>query len=852
MSTATLPKGIVTFCFTDIEGSTRLLRQLGDQYAEVAERHADLMHQAWDSYDGKVVNTAGDSVLVAFEDPGAAIQASASAQRLLTAETWPAGGEVRVRMGIHSGLAFPRGGTYLALAVNQAARVMSAAHGGQVLVSAETVNRTPVVNEVDMKPVGRYRIRDFDDEVLLYQLAGHGLASEFPAVRALPADGHNLVEPATTLIGRKDVVSKVAGLIRTQRVVTLVGPGGVGKTRLANEVGRLLAPRWRDGVWMVDVAPIGDPSRLPAAIGEATGAPVGDGDRWPEVLNHLNPRNVLLLLDNCEHLREATALLTEQLLASCPSCGVVVTSREPLGLARETVTRVSPLELEPAIELFTERASAVGATVDHDATEVADICRHLDGLPLALELAAAHMNVLTPTELLAGLSDRFRILRARDATQAARQRTMEGALEWSDRLLDDDERRCLRRLGVFRTSFSIHAATAAAHGEDLNEDDVPPLVWSLVEKSLVVADPTLTETRYRLLESVRAFAMRRLDTEKETPEVAARLLDWYLGRLGPRVRHMANWTSEIAVELDNLLALIMPLGPVSGERAQEASVTIARYFDSVQSYREGMDELRQHLELLPEVTPTRASMLTTLADLHLRCGEVEQAERALAEAEAVRDEAGRLPDWDDVAIERTRGELALRRGDNTLAIEIATAALAEPISLRSQARMASQLGIASMTLGDLDTAAKAFARETDLYRELGDRLFEASSLGNVAEVALRRGDIREAASRQRASLELALQLGMPVMVAFSLITAARVAGERNHWEVAVKLDSRAEVVLESTGYVLYPSDQDAINLMRSLARERLGAEAFVKASDLGQTLDLPEAAALADEVLASA
>lgn len=285
-----LPSGIVTFVFTDIEGSTRLLRRLGERYSELLDRHLTAMAAAWDAHGGHLIDTAGDGVFVAFGDADQAIDACADAQRRLGSQTWPPDGELRSRMGVHTGLAAPHGSSYRALAVHQAARVMSAAHGGQVLLSGATAERLSRPGGVGILPVGRFRVRGFEAPVRLYQLSGPGLPSEFPAVRAVPADGHNLVAPPTSFHGRDAEVDQVGARLQPGRLVTLAGLGGVGKTRLATEIGLRVAGDWPDGAWLIDLAPIDDPALVAPAVAAALGVPSRGDDRWAEVLDHLAER----------------------------------------------------------------------------------------------------------------------------------------------------------------------------------------------------------------------------------------------------------------------------------------------------------------------------------------------------------------------------------------------------------------------------------------------------------------------------------------------------------------------------------------------------------------------------------
>jgi predicted ATPase len=842
------------------------MRALGDRYPEVCERHFAVMRAAWSAHQGTEVALAGDSVLVAFADSTAAVQACAMAQQLLDQQRWPDGTILRVRMGIHAGLAFPRAGNYLALAVNQAARVMTAAHGGQVLVTADVAEQVAPTADVALLQVGRFRIRDFDDPVLLYQLSAPGLRSGFPAVRALPADGHNLVTPATALVGRDQELTRGRDLLRSGRLVTLTGPGGVGKSRLANEIGRMVAPDWPDGVWWVDLAPITDPALLGAAIAEATGTPTRGGDRLDELISNLSEKAAVILLDNCEHLRVGAADVVERFLSQCPACSVLGTSREPLRLARERVERVPPLATpppgavlpsavlaSPAVQLLVERAVAGGAPLtvgDHNARDLAEICRRLDGLPLALEFAAARLHTLQTAELLAGLNDRFRLLRSRAPNLTERQRTMEGALQWSERLLNSFEQICFRRLSIFRSSFSVAAAAVAAGDANLPPQEVPSVLWSLVDKSLVVADATKSETRYVLLESVREYAARRLWETTEVPTVASRLSGWFDRELGPAAHRQPGWTGTVGADIENLRGLVPTMAAVDAEQAQRICFTIGRYLDATESYQEGIAELQKYLDLLVDSTPTRVSLLACLGYLYLRGNQLTEAEQVLDEAETLQRQVGSAPDWDDVAVERARGDLAIRVGACREAATDAKRVLARPLSLRGRARMSNQLGIASSALGDLDTARSAFEQEVDAYRQLGDQVFEASAEGNLAEIALRREDYQAAAQHQRACCELALQLGMPVMVAFSLIVAARIGSAREKWSLAAELHAQADVILEQTRIALYESDRKASDEMREQVERNLGRDAYLAAQSTGRTMDLPTAVARANSLFA--
>jgi predicted ATPase/class 3 adenylate cyclase len=684
-----LPSGLVTFVFTDIEGSTRLLHRLGDRYAGLLERHREILRRSWEQHGGHEVSVTGDATVAVFDRPGEAVAACAEARRRLAEEAWPDGVEVRVRFGVHRGLASPHDGDYVALAAHQAARVMAAAHGGQVLVSEQVAAELDVPLALDLRPLGRFRVRDFDAPVALHELAGSSSPAVFPSPRAVPADGHNLVGRPTETIGRAEIVSAAADQLEPGRVLTLVGPGGVGKTRVATDVGIAVAPKWDDGVWFVDLAGVGKPDLVPAAIADAIGVPADPaGERWDHLLAHLAGRRTLVVLDSCGHLVVTCRELVETLLASADGVAVLATSREPLRVEGEGLWRVPPLGLpagpspeevltSPAGRLFVERGAAArpGFAVDEgNAAAVAELCRRLDGLPLLIEVAAAHLSAQSPAEILAGLEDRPKLLRAPARAAPDRHSTVTNLLDWSYRLLEPDEQACFRALSIFMAGFSQPTAAAAVAGTGVDPADVPHLVWSLVDRSLVTAELGANDTRYRLLETVRSHGRELLDEHVETGAVVTRLADALLDRVGPWYPTDRRWIGEVGVEVDNLRGLVDLIPADRQEVAQQIACTIARWHDATQSFREGIREVSRYVETLDARTPTRVSLLATLAYLHLRTGDVERARRLTDEAEALQALTG-SPDWDDVAVERTRGEIARRAGHPETAVAIAERAL---------------------------------------------------------------------------------------------------------------------------------------------------------------------------------
>ena len=865
MANRSPPAGLITFLFTDIEGSTRLFRSLGERYVEVLEHHNKLLRSVWSEHGGFEVSTEGDSFLVAFDDADNAVTAAAAAQRGLSAAEWPDQATVKVRMGLHSGLAAPRRDSYVALAVHQAARVIQPGHGGQILVSQDTVFLTSERLELGLRPLGRYRLRDFAQPVRLYQVIGEGLAESFPALRATPADRHNIVERPTATIGRAGLIDELVPHVLARQALTLIGPGGVGKSRVAADLGLTIAPDWRDGVWLVELAAVVEPDLVAAAVADAVGASSHTaGVRTDDILEHLEARRAVVILDNCEHLIEACRTLVEMLRAKCPEVAIVTTSREPLRTPGERTWRIDPLPVPdhsipadavidyPAVNLFQARGERVrpGFTVNTgNAPAIAAIVRHLDGLPLLIELAAAHLAAQSPSEIHRGIEDGFRYLRSRDPDMSERHRTMEGLLSWSYRLLAPDEQRALRRVAVFGSKFSRQAAEAAIESPDdgVGSDDV---LFSLVDRSLVEPHFGPDHTRYGLLETIRRYGRKLLHDAGETAEVTAKVARYFLERVGPWLPADQHWVGLVAADLDNLRSLIPPLVDHQPETAQEIACVIGRYHDATQSFLDGIEELVRLASQLAKPSPTRVELLTTLSYLYLRTGQVEKAEEVLSIAQDLELTCG-SPEWDDIAVERTRGEIVRRRGDLVGAVEIARAALERPISDRARSRMYNLLGTTSAALGDYETAYDACRRELELNERLGWDGYVATAHGNLAEVALRLGDIPAAARHQRSSLALAVALGTPGPVAFSLIVAARIAGWREEWATAAELHAAAEAQLEEIGLELYTDDRDESDALLARARTALGEAAFGDATARGTGRSLPDAIEAADEVLAS-
>jgi predicted ATPase/class 3 adenylate cyclase len=529
------PQGTVALLFTDIEGSTRLLERLGDTYGAVLRRHRDLLAGAFAVHGGVVVETEGDALFVAFGKPTAAVAAAIDGQRAIRAETWPPDAPVRVRMGLHCGEVEEAGRGYVGMAVHVAARVSAAAHGGQILITEVTAR---LGGDPDTLDLGRHRLKDVG-EFRLLQIRAAGLEESFPAPRTLSALPNNLPAPVDSFIGREMELAEIAEAVRAGRLVTLTGPGGSGKTRLALEVGASLVHAFADGVWFVALATISDGTRLPETVAQALRVSDIPGEAIADTLwRWLGDRDLLLILDNCEHVVDAARGLCQRLLPGCSRLRILATSREFLDVRGEHAVQTPPLAvpddlalapLSDAVQLFLARARAGAPSFrpdDADLGTVIQVCRRLDGLPLAIELAAVRLRAMSLSQLASRLDAQFWRLTAGGRTEIPRQATLEAVVAWSYDLLSEVEQHALARLAVFPDHFTLEMAEAVVSAPPVDEPEVVDIVSRLVSKSLVATVNAPAGLRYQLLEMLRQYGRDRLTERGDVDRFQQRLLAW--------------------------------------------------------------------------------------------------------------------------------------------------------------------------------------------------------------------------------------------------------------------------------------------------------------------------------------
>jgi len=620
------PTGTVSFLFTDIEGSAALAQAHPSALPALLARHHAILNQAVTAHGGHVFQIVGDGFAVAFATATAALDAAMDAQRALQREAW-APASIKVRMGIHAGPAEASadgdesGGYdgYATLALTQ--RVMSAAHAQQILLSATAAelvrNRLP--KSTTLWDLGANRLKGWTDPEHLWQVVAPDLRNDFPPLQTLDAVPNNLPIQVTSFIGREDEISEVRRLLPTTRLLTLIGAGGSGKTRLSLQVATEVLDAYPDGAWLIELAPVADPALVPNIVAAALGVrEEEDRPLLATLMTYLHAKQALIVLDNCEHLLEACATFSGTVLQGSPRTRVLATSREALGIGGELAWQVptlptpnpeATLSIEElgayaSVRLFIERASFARNTfrvTSANAQAIAQICRRLDGIPLAIELAAARVKALDVHQIAERLDDRFHLLTGGSRAALPRQQTLHALIDWSHELLPGPERVLFRRLAVFAAGWTLEAAEAVCAGDGIDGADVLELLTRLVEKSLVVLDVQGIEPRYRMLETIRQYALGKRDEARE----GERLRDRHLAQLcgvaevtEPRFFHpdQLAWYLRIDAELENVrAALDWSLAGIGVESGLRLTMALHRYWYARQYCREAFDWLQRLL-----------------------------------------------------------------------------------------------------------------------------------------------------------------------------------------------------------------------------------------------------------------
>lgn len=866
----------VTYLFSDIEGSTRLWESDPALAARTLAWHDDLSRTVVGNHRGTVVKMTGDGMHAAFDDPADALAAAVDLQ-LALGESAAGHAPINVRCGLHLGADQRRDSDFFGPAVNRAARIMGAAHGGQILVSRAVSERVTgrLPPDVALRELGTVRLRDLGSAETLCQIVHPRLRSDFPPLRSMASTPNNLAEQLNSFVGRDREMEQVRQLLVNSRLLTLLGMGGLGKSRLSMQVAAIVLDDYPDGVWFVELAALSDPQLVPQAAASVLGIREEPGSTVVDALvRFVRDKKLLFVLDNCEHVVQACAELAKRLLQAGPQVRVLASSRDALRIAGEAVFQVAPLPApsqaeqtvdallaNDAVRLFVDRATAVQPAfrlTARAAGAVAEICRRLDGIPLALELAAARTRAMPIETIAARLNDRFRLLTTSDRTVLPRQQTLRALIDWSYDMLPPDEQRLFQRLSVFAGGWTLDAAERVVAGEPIESGDVMDLLANLVEKSLVMLE--LDSGRYRMLDTVRHYAAERLAASGDEAATRSRHLTWCLAlaeqaRAGLAGPDQGRWIAELDRERENLLGAHRACDHADSgvEQGLQLVFLLKLYW-----YQHGLLTLG-HRVTAEALARTRAddrslARCRGLADVGQFCtfmGRYAEARGYLEESLGL---ARALGDQNRIAaVLQTLGQAYRGEGDVANAGRYSAESITVARAVGNPRQLASALNGHAQLLrqqGDLAGAESLYSEAVQILEGLGDHESVAIGRLNLAIVAIERGQTDAARALLDQALQVASVLGSQQLGQSTLDIVAGLCAADGRHEAALQMFGAAEAQAERSGLKRDSADNAFLLPLIEHAQRALGAAAADVLAE-GKGLGYAEAVQRAGELLSA-
>ncbi|HAY33228.1 MAG TPA: tetratricopeptide repeat protein [Ignavibacteria bacterium] len=823
------PTGTVTFLFTDIEGSTKLSQEFPDTIQSLLEKHNNILNSAVESNNGFVFKIIGDAFCCAFDKAEDAVKAAVEAQTALGSINWE-GADIKVRMGIHSGAAEWTDNNYsgyVTLARSQ--RVMSTAYGGQIIASNNTFKLISEKTEdpaydFSFRDLGERRLKDLIQPIRLFQIINDGLRKEFPPVKTIDARPNNIPVQLTSFIGREKEMKEIKDLLAGTRLLTLVGPGGTGKTRLSLQTGADLIDNFENGVWFVEIASLQDPQLLPQTIAQTLGLKEQSGKKTEDAIaDFLKDKKILIIIDNCEHLIDASANIALMMLRKSPGLKIIATSREALHCEGEQTYKVQSLShhkpggsITPeilsqyeAVRLFIERATAVNPSFrvnNENAPALAQICFQLDGIPLAIELAAVRIKVLSLNSICERLDDRFKLLTGGNRTSLPRQQTLKALIDWSYDLLSEKEKLLLQRLSVFNGGWTMDASEKICSDEIIDEYEILDLLSNLADKSLIKIIESENNIRYTMLETIKKYSIDKLSESDSINEIHKKYFDYFCGIAEESETKLTGaaqreWISLMADDIENFRACLRwsfenyPVGSL------KLTVHLGKFWELRSHFTEALEFLRKSLEhsgSADVLWKAKAVYWTGFFLIHQ--GKYEESKKNLNRSLEMFREIN-YKDGEAVSL-ISLGTIGVFQGDyeNLFTFSGESLSISREINNRSYiARNLQNIGLGLMQQGDHDAARKKLEEGIKLYRELGDPIQLAKIIGNIGALEYLQTNYDKAREALNESLQLRYELGDRQGISIALNNLGSIAYMLKEFDEAERLLEESLVIIRDLG-----------------------------------------------------